>query len=201
MSLLPGIQRAAQDILRFWHGRLPWPCVRHALSPKRLGYRLRAHCSPRPCARLPLPRSAAEQAGHEGRDHENRGQRPGRQNHPEDHHHECGGRQPSQPAEQTAWRCSFSATSQRQQAGTSPSTELAEINMLARTTLKPWFAFASRSGHPCPPDEATVERPRSLGAQRERQGAPIVRSHCSRTEERTALYCDEPKSAEHVRVE
>jgi len=107
LSLLPGIQRAAQDILRFWHGRLPWPCVRHALSPKRLGYRLRAHCSPRPCARLPLPRSAAEQAGHEGRDHENRGQRPGRQNHPEDHHHECGGRQPSQPAEQTAWRCSF----------------------------------------------------------------------------------------------
>jgi hypothetical protein len=73
--------------------------------------------------------------------------------------------------------------------------------MLARTTLKPWFAFASRSGHPCPPDEARVERPRSLGAQRERQGAPIVRSHCSRTEERTALYCDEPKSAEHVRVE
>ena len=82
-----------------------------------------------------------------------------------------------------------------------PSTELAKINMLARTILKPWFAFASRSGHPCPPDEATVERPRSLGAQRERQGAPIVRSHCSRTEERTALYCDEPKSAEHVRVE
>jgi len=31
-----------------------------------------------------------------------------------------------------------------------PSTELAKINMLARTTLKPWFAFASRSGHPCP---------------------------------------------------
>jgi len=31
-----------------------------------------------------------------------------------------------------------------------PSTELAKINMLARTILKPWFAFASRSGHPCP---------------------------------------------------
>jgi len=222
------------------HGRLPWPCVRQALSPKRLGYRLRAHCSSRPCARLPLPRSATEQAGHEGRDHENRGQRPGRQNHPEDHHHESGGRQPSQPAEQTAWRCSFPRwqptrhhSSPRAAHGTCPiiacgsefplpppagppgpdpppasasrlahpSTELAKINMLARTTLKPWFAFASRSGHPCPPDEATVERPRSLGAQRERQGAPIVRSHCSRTEERTALYCDEPKSAEHVRVE
>lgn len=28
---------------------------------------------------------------------------------------------------------------------------------------------------------ARVEQPRSLGAQRERQGAPIVRSHCSRT--------------------
>ncbi len=60
-------------------GVFPWPCVRHALAPKRLGYRLRAHCSPRPCARLPLPRSAAEQAGHEGRDHQGppRGGTPG----------------------------------------------------------------------------------------------------------------------------
>lgn len=100
------------------HGRLPWPCVRQALSPKRLGYRLRAHCSSRPCARLPLPRllrnKPATQAGttrHAARRDSGttrtEDNSPGRQNHPEDHHHERGGRQPSQPAEQTAWRCSF----------------------------------------------------------------------------------------------
>ena len=90
-------------------------------------------------------------------------------------------------------------------------------------------ASASRLAHPSarslPRSICWPERPRSHGlpslhapdilallmrqglsgleawAQRERRGAPIVRSHCSRTEERTALYCDEPKSAEHVRVE
>jgi hypothetical protein len=192
----------------------------------------------KPATKAGTTRSHREE-GH--RDHENRGQRPGRQNHPEDHHHERGGRQPSQPAEQTTWRCSFPRwqptrhySSPRAAHGTCPiiacgsefplpppagppgpdpppasASRLAHpsARSLPRSicwperTLKPWFAFASRSGHPCPPDEPRVERPRSLGVQRERQGAPIVRSHCSRTEERTALYCDEPKSAEHVRVE
>jgi hypothetical protein len=146
---------------------------------------------------------------------------PGHQNHPEDHHHERGGRQPSQPAEQTDGVVLFGDGSPR---GIIRHHELLTERVLSSPAGResplpppagppgpdPPPASASKAGtsqHRACQDQyagqndpeamvclrftlrtslpllmrATVEQPRSLGAQRERQGAPIVRSHCSRT--------------------